>query len=114
MSRKTVKLILFIFGAAVFLFWHVLFFSFMQQSLFNTEPLLQVTMLELLIAAIVALVPMSIAMLMHAKDIKHKHKGFAIFLTILSIFWLAGCALNATAVVIVSLIFGWDTYMYLF
>lgn len=74
---------------------------------FDIEPLLQgVSFAHLFRIAIVAVVPMSIAMLMHAKDIKHKKKGFTVFLTVLSIFWLAGSALNLTVVIVISLIYG--------
>ena len=105
MSRKAVKLILFIFGAAVFLFWSVLFISDSMSVFLDIEPLLQgITFAQLFIIAIVATVPMSIAMLMHAKDKKKKKKGFAVFLTVLSIFWLAGSALNLTLVIVMSLI----------
>lgn len=107
MSRKAIQLILFIFGAAVFLFWSVLFISDSMSVFLDIELLLQgITFAQLFIIAIVATVPMSIAMLMHAKDIKHKKKGFAVFLTVLSIFWLAGSALNLTGIIIVSLIHG--------
>lgn len=106
MSRKAVKLILFIFGAAIAVFWSVLFFSDMMIVIFDIEPLWQGSFVHLILICIAAVVPMSIAMLLHAKDIKHKKKGFAVFLIVLSIFWLSCSALNLTGIVVVKLIFG--------
>ena len=111
MSRKAVKLVLFIFGSVMFVVWSALFFISQDAFFSGVETFWRLSMLELAGFAFVAVVPMSIAMLMHAYDIKHKKKGFAVFLSVLSIFWLAGAALNATAIIVVSLIYGWDTFM---
>ena len=111
MKRKIVKLILFIFGAAVLLFWTVIFFMSQEAVFSGLQPFWDISTLGLAVVALVAIVPMSIAMLIHAKDIKDKKKGFANFLTIFSIIWLAGGALNITIMVAISLIFGWHVLM---
>jgi hypothetical protein len=111
MKRKIVKLILFIFGAAVTVLWTVLFVMNMLHLALGTQCFWQWNMLEMAIISFAGLIPMSIAMLMHAYDIKSRKKGFAIFLTILSIFWLANSALLMAGMLIVSLVFGWDTYL---
>ena len=50
-------------------------------------------------------------MLIHSKDVKDKKKGFANLLTIFSMIWLAGGALNIPIMVVISLIFGWHVFM---
>ena len=112
MSRKEVKLTLFIFGAAVALFWTVLFFMNMLDFAFGMQVFWEWSMLEMTAVIIVGLVPMSIAMLLHARDIMQRKKGFAIFLMVLSIAWLSHSALMITIMLIVSLVFGWDAYSF--
>ena len=106
LKRKIIKLILFIFGAVVTAFCTVLFIMNILHLTLGTKVFWHISQFGMGIILMIGLVPMSIAMLMHAKDIKDKKKGFAVFLTILSIFWLAGSALNATIIVITSLVFG--------
>jgi hypothetical protein len=52
------------------------------------------------------LIPLSIGLLMHAKDIREKKRGFSIFLTVLSWYWIVTGALNITAIIVVSIVFG--------
>lgn len=79
MSGKAVKLILFIFAAAVAVLWSVLFISDMMSFAFDMEPLWQGSFVQLILICIAAVVPMSIAMLLHAKDIEHKKKALQSF-----------------------------------
>lgn len=111
MKRKAAKLILFIFGSVMFVVWSALFFISQDAFFSGVETFWRLSMLELTGFAFVAVVPMSIAMLMHAYDIKDKKKGFANFLNIFSIIWMAGLVLNLTIMVILSLIFGWHIFM---
>ena len=109
MSRKAVKLILFIPGAVIAVFWFVLFFMSMWHFVSGSEGW-EISLLTIFAVIIAGLVPMSIAMLMHSKDIIQKKQGFAVFLKVLAIVWLAYSALISIWVLVTSLIYGWDAY----
>jgi dolichol kinase len=101
-KRKIVKWLLIIMGAAVAIAGSVLFVIW-----FIPLPELQVSNMFAAGAVICAgLIPLGIGLLMHAKDIRGKRKGLSIFLTVLGWYWLITSALNATVIIVISIVFG--------
>ena len=53
------------------------------------------------------LIPLSIGLLMHAKDIRDK-KGVSTLLKVLGWYWIVTGTLNAIAIIVISIVFGHD------
>ncbi len=52
------------------------------------------------------LIPVSIGLLMHAKDIRETKRGVSSFLKALGMFWLIGGGVNIIAIIMISILFG--------
>ena len=100
MSRKTIKLILLITGAAIALGSMGVMFS----RLFSSGSLMAgIFILSIVAAAGCGL--MSAALLMHSKDIWETKNGFAVAIKALAIFWIVTGALNAAGAAIVLIVY---------
>ena len=102
LTRKNIKLILFITGAVLSAGLIVRFLFNLSEYGFGTTVFFSWVVVEMS-AVVFGLTPMSISMLMHAKDIKHEKRGLYIFLKAAAAILIAICLLDA---VLIGIMFG--------
>ena len=101
MSRKTLKLILFIPGIIIMLVGFVLS---MGSVFTGTTQMLNIFIYYLVTVA--GMIPTTIAMLMHSSDTKETKPTGAALIKALAIFWIVCGSLGAVGVIIVMIVFG--------
>lgn len=101
-NRKTVKRILIIAGAVLAVAGAALF-------VVNFIHLPQIKISGIFTAGAflcAGLIPVSIGLLMHAKDIRETKHGISALLKALGLFWLIGSGVNIIAIIVISILFG--------
>lgn len=109
MSRKRLKLILFIAGIAVFAAGLIVFIidigSFSSQRPRGFKELMNDVILPFYVFALISIAALSVASYMHSKDIRETKPNLSVFLKTFSCFWITGSALSAAALVLIFIFF---------
>lgn len=101
MSRKIIKGVLFFGGLAVAMAVMTVFFT----NFISTKTFVQkdVFINSLIVGAV--MIPASITLLMHAKDVRETKRALSIFCHGLAIFWLVTGGINLVGGVVLMIIF---------
>lgn len=109
MERKKVKLLLLLTGAAVFTAGAVMFIinsiNRASQGTSGFYNLMNNIIVPFYVSALISIVPLSIASLMHSNDIRETKRNKSNFLRALSFFWMIGGVLSAAALIFITIIF---------
>lgn len=109
MSRKRLKLILFIAGIAVFATGLIVFIidigSFSSQRPRGFKELMSDVILPFYVFALISIIALSAASFMHSNDIRETRRSLSVFLKTFACFWVVGGALSAAALVFICIFF---------
>lgn len=109
MSRKRLKLILLIAGAAILMAGLTVFIidisSFSSHRQRGFRSLLSEVILPFYAFALISIASLSVASFMHSKDVMETKPGLSGFLKTFSCFWIVGGILSAAALILICIFF---------